>query len=331
MQSPPISDGVYVLSDDTERGGSPGKPDPPLPHSGSFHTFLGTLVHSKDFQRTVIALILLNSITLGIATFDFVTENPSMDQVFDTVDTVFLVIFSVELGLQFLYHGFGLFSEGWLTFDVVVVTLSWMFMSIQVVRAFRIVRAFRVVTRIRELRDLVDALLSVIPRLFAIILLLMLVDYVFATMFTQLFKELYEEGHLSGDYFGRLDRTAFTLFQIMTLDGWSTIAREVLEAKPWAWLPFVAFVSVSSFIVINLMIAVICDAVATLQKEQMEEKIVTIQSMTESITQQNNDEIKELQAKVDQLQQLIQQMSADLRQLAQSGTVAPYATPHLTT
>ena len=104
------------------------------------------------------------------------------------------------------------------------------------------------------------------PRLAAIGLMLFLVFYIFAVMFTDLFKQLYHEGHTIWDYFSRLDSTIFTLFQIMTLDNWADIARQVIPIYPWAWAPFVGFAVTSAFIVVNLIIAVICDAIAGLEE-----------------------------------------------------------------
>jgi hypothetical protein len=86
-------------------------------------------------------------------------------------------------------------------------------------------------------------------------------------MFTQLFKDLYSQGRTDFDYFSRIDETFFTLFQIMTLDNWADIARQVMHVFKWAWLPFIAFVVISGFIVVNLIIAVICDAISALHKD----------------------------------------------------------------
>ena len=106
------------------------------------------------------------------------------------------------------------------------------------------------------------------PRMLAIGILLFLVSYIFAVMFTQLFKNLWEEGLTTADYFGRMDATFFTLFQIMTLDSWADIAREVMAVYSWAWLPFIAFVIITGFIVVNLIIAVICDAISALNDDE---------------------------------------------------------------
>lgn len=106
------------------------------------------------------------------------------------------------------------------------------------------------------------------PRMCAIGILLFLVSYIFAVMFTQLFKDMYELGQTEVDYFSRMDATFFTLFQIMTLDSWADIAREVMVVYRWAWLPFICFVIITGFIVVNLIIAVICDAISALNDDE---------------------------------------------------------------
>ncbi|KAL7570223.1 hypothetical protein ACA910_020649 [Epithemia clementina (nom. ined.)] len=228
----------------------------------------GKFVNNKNVQLFIVALIGINGIMMGIGTFDFIRENEVADNAFETVDQIFLVIFTVELGLQLVYHGWRVFLDGWLTFDFIIVTVSWSFASVQIVRAFRIFRALRLITRIKVMKNLILALFSVIPRMFAIGLLLFLVSYIFAVMFTQLFKNLFEEGYTDYNYFGRIDETFFTLFQLMTLDNWADVARQVMVAYTWAWLPFIIFVIITGFVVVNLIIAVICDAVAALEDEE---------------------------------------------------------------
>ena len=105
------------------------------------------------------------------------------------------------------------------------------------------------------------------PRMAAIGLMLALIFYIFAVMFTQLFKDLHERGLTDFDYFSGIDATLFTLFQMMTLDNWATIARQVIHVHQWAWFPFITFVIISGFIVVNLIIAVICDAISALHKD----------------------------------------------------------------
>ena len=176
-------------------------------------------------------------------------------------------MFTIELLLQFIYRGLALFTDGWLIFDFVIIIMSWSLESLQIVRTFRVFRALRLVTRVEVLKKLVMALFAVGPRMSAISALLLLIFYIYAVMMTILFGDLYEQGYTEYDYFSRLDITLWSLFVIMTLD-WAEIARPVMAVYPWAWLPFISFIMVSSFIVYNLIIAVVCDAVSIAEHEQ---------------------------------------------------------------
>ena len=65
----------------------------------------------------------------------------------------------------------------------------------------------------------VMALMMVIPKMFALFLLLLVLFFIFSILFTDLFKDAFEDEITSEDYFSSLSVTLFTLFQIMTLDG----------------------------------------------------------------------------------------------------------------
>ena len=221
----------------------------------------GAIVNNEYIQITIISLIIINALIMGIATMDFVTDNPSVDEAFTTIDRVFLVIFTVEVAMQLFYLGLTLFADGWLVFDLLIVIFSWSFESLQIVRAFRIFRAFRLITRVKPLRDLVLAIGAVLPRMYAIAALLLLIFYIFSVLFTELFSEL----PLSENYFGTLDASLFTCMEMMTLE-WGEIAREVMEHENYAWAPFLCFILITGFIVFNLIVAVVCDAVAVTEK-----------------------------------------------------------------
>jgi len=77
---------------------------------------------------------------------------------------------------------------------------------------------------------------------------------------------------------------------------------------PWAWVPFISFVMIASFVVINLIIAVICDAVAELQKDNIDEQLMQIKS---TFSGQQDMTIRVLEKKVDNLTLMVQSMLAD--------------------
>lgn len=241
--------------------------------------YSGRIVNDQGFQIFIVMLILGNSLFIGVSTFDFVEESPEAYQAFRVLDLAFLIIFTIELIMQFLYHGYNLFFDGWLVFDLFIVLTSWTLESISVLRtlrlrSFRIFRAFRLTTRIRALRRLVEAIFDVLPKITAIIIMFALILYVFGVMCTELFWDIDFEGRfpteeLAGnyDYFSRLDYSLFTLFAMVTLD-WAKVTRAVMQVYPWAWAIFSTFVTFSSFVLYNLIIAVVCDAVKMVQDQQ---------------------------------------------------------------
>ena len=259
-----------------------------------FRTLCGTLVNHAQVQNCVVCLILLNAIIMGVATFSFVTDSANIASAFDTTDLVFLIIFSVELSFQLVYHGFRLLSDGWLVFDFIIIVLSWSLSSLQVVRTFRVFRALRLITRVQVLKNLIAALFSVGPRMAGITALLLLIFYIYAVMCTGLFGSLFVDGETEDDYFGRLDKTFWTLFIMMTLD-WSSVSREVMAVYSWAWVVFVSFVMVSSFIVYNLVVAVVCDSVAIIEAQGRDNETENVQLAE----QRNLEHVRDLSKRLD--------------------------------
>lgn len=229
---------------------------------------VGRLVNNEYVYLTIIFLIVVNAILIGVSVTDRVRSNDALSARIDWADFGFLIIFTIEISMQFYYYGFGLFLDYWLVFDLLVVIISWYstFWDAgggQVLRSFRIFRGFRLVTRIKPLRDLVLALGEVLPRMSAIVLMLLLVFYVFAVMFTEQYKQL----EMSQRYFSTLHDSLFTCFQMMTME-WVEICRELMDEhkRKRAWVFIVIYVMVAGFIVFNLIVAVVVEAVSATEE-----------------------------------------------------------------
>lgn len=122
-------------------------------------------------------------------------------------------------------------------------------------RALRILRVLRLISAVPSMRRVVGGLLTALPGLGSIVLLLMLVFYVFSVMATKLFGGEFPQ------WFGSIAASAYSLFQIMTLESWSMgIVRPVMDAFPWAWAFFIPFIAATTFTVLNLFIGVVVSA-----------------------------------------------------------------------
>jgi len=289
-----------------------------IPAIDDFRLRLYFIVNNTIFQTFVIALIIVNSIFMGIGTFE-VSEN--MRDFLEKSDEVFLYLFTAELCLQIMVHLHRMFYDPWLVFDFITVSLSLAFKGFTIVRSFRIFRAFRLFARVPALQKIVRAILSTGPQMSAICLVLFLVFYIFAVMFTTLFGECYEDGcycedppkcsnGLGKDYFGRLDLTFMTLFQLMTMDDWRTVLDLTSSKYSLAWVPILIFIVVSSFVMLNLIIAVLCEALSALEPDS---------SATETEKNSNSDEdaaaVKEMLAQQRKMENLINSANNLLRRI----------------
>ena len=232
----------------------------------STRTFRGTLaVLAEDprFQRAIIALIVVNAITLGLETSPAIMAAAGPALV--ALDHVVLAIFVAELAIRIGACGWSFFRDPWSIFDFVVVGLALApsTENFSVLRALRVLRVLRLITAVPQMRRVVGGLLSALPGLGSVVAILALLFYVAAVMATQLF---------GGDFpqwFGTLWSSLYSLFQIMTLESWSMgIVRPVMEVHPDAWAFFVPFILIATFTMLNLFIAVVVNAMQSYRDQE---------------------------------------------------------------
>jgi len=80
-------------------------------------------------------------------------------------------------------------------------------------------------------------------------------------------------------WFGSLSQSAYTLFQVMTLESWSMgIVRPIMQVYPYAWIFFVLFIICTTFTVLNLFVGIIVsamtaesEAAACAERERMQQ------------------------------------------------------------
>ncbi|GAF66324.1 ion transporter [Alkalihalobacillus trypoxylicola] len=236
-------------------------------------TFCQKIVNHRYFTVSIILLILVNAVLVGLETYpDLRKEYGSF---FHLVDSILLWIFTFEILARFLatvpHRNF--FKGGWNWFDLLIILASHLLTGghfITVLRILRVLRVLRAISVIPSLRRLVDALMLTIPALGNILILMSIIFYIFAVLGTMLFHEV------APHYFENLQSSMLTLFQIVTLDSWgSGVMRPIMDSLPWAWIYFISFVLVGTFVIFNLFIGVIVNNVekANELEEPPEEKL----------------------------------------------------------
>jgi voltage-gated sodium channel len=253
---------------------------------------LKSFVDHPYFETVILALIIINAVVLGLETSPAVMN--SVGPALMAIDTAILAVFVIELFLRLVADFRGFWRNPWRIFDLVVVGVAVIPSTgaFSVLRAFRILRVLRLVSTVKAMRRVVTGLLSALPGMGSIVLLLGLIFYVFAVISTKLF------GNSFPDWFGTLGESAYTLFQIMTLESWSMgIVRPVMEQYPYAWLLFVPFIIMTAFTVLNLFIGVIVDAMQSEHEAEARGERERMMSETEMIL----NEVRALRQEVAEL------------------------------
>jgi len=220
-----------------------------------FRKRCAALAENPIFQRTIIVLIVVNAITLGLETSKEAMERAGT--IISTLDNIILGIFVIELAVRIVAYGRDFFRDPWSIFDFIVVSVALVPATehFSVLRALRVLRVLRLATAVPQMRRVVEALLSAVPGLGAVVAILVLIFYVAGVMATQLFGDAFPQ------WFGTIGKSVYSLFQIMTLESWSMgIVRPVMKVYPYAWGFFVPFILIATFTMLNLFIAVVVNA-----------------------------------------------------------------------
>ncbi|MBA4251854.1 MAG: voltage-gated sodium channel [Chlorobiaceae bacterium] len=263
---------------------------------------IGEFIESQKIQRIIITLIIINSITIGMETFDSVMEK--YGTILLTIDRAILFIFVIEIILKLFAFRLSFFKNAWNVFDFVIVAIALFPASgiFAVLRSLRILRTLRLLKTVPRLRFIIEALLRTLPSLGWIFVLLMLVIYVFAVIGTKLFGNTFPE------WFGTLWLTMFTLFQIMTLEGWAEIARALMTHYPISVFYFLLFILIASYTALNIFIAVVVNTMNEIEKKNEELEMKNLEKIIKS-------EKSELREEIFSLKNEIQNLREDLKKI----------------
>ena len=265
-----------------------------------------TVVDDTRFSAFISAVIGVNAIALGLETAPAALEiaGPFLN----AIDGIALAVFVIEIALKLFAYRLGFFRSGWNLFDFAIVGVALLPSSgaFSVLRALRILRALRLLSVVPQMRAVIQALLSAVPGMGAIVAVLSLVFYIAAVMATKLF------GAQFPDWFGSIGASMYSLFQIMTLESWSMgIVRPVMAIKPWAWAFFVPFIVVTSFAVLNLFIALIVNSMQTLNEEEERHLLEEAENLAKHERQILMDELARVRKEISALRKALGRAGID--------------------
>ena len=247
---------------------------------------------------SIITFVIIANISVMALDFWGIEQDEQLFGFYNTAMQSFSYIYYIECILKMAAMGTdNYFADNWCRFDFFLVCTSLLDqfasqllaqyfplppMLLRVLRVLRILRILRLLKGARELRNLIVTMVLSFPALFNVGSLLCLILFIYAVLGVNLFTFVSHHGVQGGiTSFRNLNtfNSAFlVLFQCMTGDDWSSIMADAMQneesgtctqaagdcgstvAVPY----FISFQVLSSFIFLNLVVAVIIENFATL-------------------------------------------------------------------
>ena len=263
-----------------------------VPGVAAWRLRLAEIVESPRVQHFIVAVILVNAVILGLETSR--DAMAAAGTLLVVADKLCLAVFCVEIGARLLAYRWAFWRSGWNIFDFAVVAVAlvpgagpW-----AVLRSLRVLRVMRLLTVVPSLRKVVAAFLHAIPGLGGVLLLMSVFLYTSAVLAVNLFGEKFPQ------WFGSLGGSLFSLFQILTLEGWADMAREIMAVYPWAPLFFIPFIIIATFTVLNLFIGIIVSTMQELAMKPEEETGLAAPEDTARILRRLEPDLRELLARL---------------------------------
>ncbi len=243
----------------------------------NFSDHLKRFLSGKLWSYSITFLIIFNTIILSLETYPSIMDMHG--QTLTTIDQNILYIFIIEIALRLIAFRSQFFKDPWSIFDFCVVSIALVPSqdAFAALRAARALRALRLISMFPKLRKVIEGLVMAIPGICAIAGVMAIIICVFGLIASKLYGPSFPQ------WFGNLHLSVFSLFQIMTLEGWPDIVRTVMQEKPFAWIFFVTYILIATFSVLNLFIAVVVDAMQRNHSEEIEDDAQKIDSINKKI------------------------------------------------
>ncbi|HIE40936.1 MAG TPA: ion transporter, partial [Thiomicrorhabdus sp.] len=233
---------------------------------------------NKAFELFVIGVIIFSSLMIGIQTYDL---DPWVDggiRFLDYAVTLFFVLeISIRMAAEDRLRDF--FKKGWNVFDFIIVAISLIPLDdseyAMIARMLRLFRVMRLISFIPELRVLVSALISALPRMGYVALLMFIIFYLYAVVGNLLYA------NLNPVLWGDLGVSLLTLFRVATFEDWTDVMYEAMTLYSLSWIYFITFIFFSAFVFLNMMIGIVVEVLdeehkkmdAEVNAEKIAEKI----------------------------------------------------------
>lgn len=202
----------------------------------------------------ICCLVLINGAVLGLKALPAFSHHAP---ILNFIDVTVLLLLVSEIVLRMFVYKRSFFKHPWNTFDFIVVALSALgyFSNGAFLKSIRVLMFFRIVEFSNTMKMLATALVSSFRNIVGSFVMLFLIFYIFAVAAHTLYGENIKE------FYGSLDTAFLSLFQLMVYDSFGEIFGPMIDQSYLSWIFVVLFVFLTSFSFVNLIAAVVINAV----------------------------------------------------------------------
>jgi len=241
---------------------------------------------NKVFELFVISVIIFSSLMIGIRTYELPGLVETILVSLDYAVTLFFVMeISIRMAAESRFRDF--FKKGWNIFDFVIVVVSLIPLDDSeyalIARMLRLFRVMRLISFIPELRVLVSALISALPRMGYVALLMFIIFYLYAVIGNMLYAQL------NPVLWGDLGVSLLTLFRVATFEDWTDVMYEAMTLYGLSWIYFISFIFFSAFVFLNMMIGIVVEVLDE-EHKKMEAENNRAQEVEELVAIQNHEQ-----------------------------------------
>jgi voltage-gated sodium channel len=233
---------------------------------GAVTQICARIAGSSRFQGLIFAVIVFNALVLGLETYDAVDD--SAGGLLAALNDACLAVFLAELAIRITAHGRRpqhFFRDGWNVFDFVVITAAFipgLRQNATLLRLVRLLRIMRIISVLPDVRVLLRGMTRSLPPIASMAVLALLLIYLYGMVGWILFGS--EDPRRWGD----LGAAMLSLFVMLTLEEWPTYLRAGMDVHPWSWIYFVSYVLVAGFLLINILIGIVINAMEGARREE---------------------------------------------------------------
>ena len=250
--------------------------------------------HPK-FELSIMACILLNVFVMCV---DWEGIDEGIVDVTDTINTIFMWVFTAECALKLVALDVHYFFDAWNVFDFIVVVMSLVEKLssldfnptlVRIFRVFRLARLLKLTRKAKGIQTLVKTFEATLPSLMHVGFLLMIFFFMYAVLGVQLFCNV-KHGEATSRFadFSNFGTSLFTLFRMSSGENWNVIMHDIMVEPPHctpaeeaedgfgdcgspagAAIFAISFTVLCSMTTLNLIIAVILYAFFDMSEESL--------------------------------------------------------------